>query len=189
MDEELIILNNGEAAVRMARELSENCPQTYVIVDDHDSNTVYYKNTYPPHNIIKSPYTTKHVRIAHDSFFPQHERHIKLNAFDSQQSDFKRESYTPKENISNGLSVVKAELAREFRITDFHEDHNIDIGTTVLRFDAERKHYTVEVADNFRDDYAAGQIRIDLRRLVPGLRASVDDRVFVASKGIAWNEV
>jgi hypothetical protein len=62
------------------------------------------------------------------------------------------------------------------------------MGATILRFDAEGKHYTVEVADNFRDDYASGQIRLDLRQIVPCLRNSVDDRVFVTSKGIEWNE-
>jgi hypothetical protein len=94
----------------------------------------------------------------------------------------------PQEDIANGLSVVKAQLAGEFRITDFHDDRNMDVETTILRFDADGKQYTVEVTDNFRDDYASCQIKIDLRRLVPGLRASVDRRVFVTSKGIEWNE-
>lgn len=188
MDDDLIVATNGEAAVRMARELSENCPPNHFIVDDHGTNTVYYKLADPPHTIIKSVYTTDHVRIAHHSFFPKHERHIKWNPFDSQRSDDRRDYYTPQENIANGVSVVKAELAREFRITDFYEDHNIDMGTTILRFDAEGKHYTVEVADNFRDDYASGQIRLDLGQIVPCLRASVDNRVFVTSKGIEWNE-
>jgi hypothetical protein len=188
MDEELIIATHGEAAVRTSRELSENCPQNYVIVDDHGTNTAYYKNTDSPHNIIKSPYTTKHIQIAHNSFFPQHERYIALNAFDSHQSDYKRESYRPKENIANGLCTVKAELASEFRITDFPEYHNIDMGTTILRFDSGARHYTVEVADNFRDDYASGQMRLDLKQLVPLLRASANGRVFVSSKGIDWNK-
>jgi hypothetical protein len=188
MDEELIIAKNGEAAVRMARELSENCPPNYFIVQDHNSNTVYYKHADPPHNIIKTRYTDEHIRIAHRSFPPKHARYIRWDRMNTEASDGKRDYYVPKENTANGMSVVKAELAREFRITDFCEDHNIDMGATILRFDAEGKHYTVEVADNFRDDYASGQIRLDLRQIVPCLRNSVDDRVFVTSKGIEWNE-
>ena len=188
MDDELIIAANGEAAVRRARELSENCPPNYLIVEDHDTNTVYYKLADPPHSIIKSPYTAEHVRIAHSAFLPRHERYIKWDRLNTEASNGKRDYYVPQEDIANGLSVVKAELVRNFRITDFHEVLNIDMGSTVLRFHAERKHYTVEVADNFRDDYASGQIKIDLSRLVPGLRASVDDRAFVTSNGIEWNE-
>jgi hypothetical protein len=188
MDEELIVRTHGEAAVRMARELSENCPPNYFIVEDHGANEVYYKLADPPHSIIKTPYTAEHVRIAHREFFPQHERHVKWDRRNTEDSGGKRDYYTAQEGIANGLSVVKAELVTNFRITGFHDDPNIDRGTTVLRFYAEGKHYTVEVTDNFRDDYASGQIRVDLRRLVLGLRASVYDRICVTSKGIEWNE-
>jgi hypothetical protein len=188
MEDELIILKHGEPAVRMARELSENCPPNYFIVEDHNSNTVYYKLADPPHSIIKTPYTDEHIRIAHRSFLPQHERYIRWDELNSQVSKGKRDYYVPKENTANGVSAVKAELAREFRITDFPEYHNIDMGSTILRFDFGAKHYTVEVADNFRDDYASGQIRLDLKQIVPLLRASSDDRIFVSSKGIDWNE-
>jgi len=70
MDEELIIAKDEEAAVRMARELSENCPPNYFIVEDHNSNTAYYKHADPPHNIIKTRYTvsrlgTQYEFVAH----------------------------------------------------------------------------------------------------------------------------
>jgi hypothetical protein len=188
MDEDLIITANGEGVVRMAKEMSENCPPNYFIVHDHEANTVYYKLADPPHSIIKTPYTAKHIQIAYREFLPQHERHIRWDRRNTEASNGKRDYYMPQEDIANGLSVVKAQLAGEFRITDFHDDRNMDVETTILRFDADGKQYTVEVTDNFRDDYASCQIKIDLRRLVPGLRASVDRRVFVTSKGIEWNE-
>ena len=146
MDDELIIAANGEAAVRMAKELSENCPPNYFIVEDHGTNTVYYKHADPPHNIIKSVYKASHIRIAHSSFLPQHERHIKWDRMNTEASNGKRDYYVPPENVANGLSVVKAELAREFRITDFPEDYDLDVSTTILRFDAEGRHYTVQIS-------------------------------------------
>lgn len=185
MNEDLIVATHGEAAVRTARELSENCPPNYFIVDDHTSKTVYYKLADPPHSIIKTPYTEEHIRIAHRSFLPQHERHIRWNQLNSQVSQGQRDYYVPKENTANGVSAVKAELAKEFRVTDFPEDYNIDMGTTILRFESGGKHYTVEVSNNFRDDYASGQIRLDLKQIVPPLRASANGRIFVSSSGIA----
>jgi hypothetical protein len=184
IDEELLIATNGAEAVRLAKELSDNCPTGYFIVEDHSSNSIYYKCSDPPHYIIKTPYTADHVRIAHRSFLPQHTHHIRWDQLNSQVSNGKRDYYIPKENLANGLSAVKAELVKEFRVSEFAESPDIDIGTTNLRFDAEGRHFTVKVSDNFNDDYASGQIRIRLKDLASFLRESSTGRAFITSKGI-----
>lgn len=184
MDEELIITTNGAEAVRLAKELSDNCPAGYYIVEDHSSNSIYYKYSDPPHYIIKTPYTSDHIRIAHRSFLPQHTHHIRWDQLNSQVSKGKRDYYIPKENLANGLSAVRAELAKEFRVSEFTESPDIDIDATILRFDAEGRHFTVRVSNNFNDDYASGQIRIRLNNLAPFLRESSTGRAFVTSKGI-----
>jgi hypothetical protein len=42
--EERLIAQYGEEAVRKAKELSEKCPTNYFIVEDHITDTVYYKD-------------------------------------------------------------------------------------------------------------------------------------------------
>ncbi len=184
MDEELIIAANGAEAVRLAKELTENCPPGYFIVEDYGTKTVYYKNANPPNNIIKSIYTPEHIRITHREFFPQHDHHIRWDQTNSEFSKGKRDYYVPKENLANGVSAVKAELAREFRVTEFGEEHDLDLGAMILRFTSEGRHFTVRVSNNFNDDYASGQSRADLRQLAPHLRASKNSKALVTNRGI-----
>jgi len=179
-DEEQAILSHGNDAVRTAKEMIENCPTGYFIVNDHGTDAVYYK--YSVGQIIRTPYTSDHVRIAHRSFNPQHTHHIRWEQLNSEIAKGQRDYYVPKEGMANGLSAVKAVLAREFNVSDFIESHDIDYSATVVRFDAEGRHLTVRVSDNFRDDYAKEPK--DLSRLAPFLRESSTGRVFVTSKAI-----
>jgi UDP-N-acetylmuramyl tripeptide synthase len=56
------------------------------------------------------------------------------------------------------------------------------MGATILRFDAEGRHFTVRVSDNFRDDYASKPQNVS--RLAPFLRESSTGRVIVTNKAI-----
>ena len=158
----------------------ENCPTGYFIVDDHGTDKVYYK--YSVGQIINTPYTSDHVRIAHRSFLPQHTHYIRWEQLNSEIAKGQRDYYVPKEGLANGLSAVKAVLAREFNVSDFIESHDIDFGATILRFDVEGRHFTVRVSDNFRHDYPKAPK--DLSRLAPFLRESATSRAFVTNKAI-----
>jgi hypothetical protein len=184
LDEDLVIAANGDEAVRLSKELAENCPPGYFIVEDHGTQTVYYKNSDPPNNVLKTRYTSQHIRIAHREFFPQHDHHIAWDRMNTEASEGKRDYYLPKENIAKGVSAVRADLGREFRVTEFIEEPDLDLGATILRFAASGRHFAVRVSNNFNDDYASGQCRTDLRTLAPFLRASKDGTALVTSKGI-----
>jgi len=179
-DEERAILSHGNDAVRMAKEMVENCPIGYLIVDDHGAHRVYYK--YSVSQIINTPYTSDHVRIAHRSFNSQHTHYIRWEQLSSEVAKAQRDYYVPKEGLANGLSAVKAVLAREFNVSDFIESHDIDFGATILRFDAEGRHFTVRVSDNFRDDYASKRQNVSM--LAPFLREYSTGRVIVTNKAI-----
>ena len=92
--EELLILTHGAEAVKLAKELSEKCPTGYLIVHDHESNTVYYRNTNPPEDIIKTKYTEDHVMIAHRKFMPPSPHRIVWDEMNTVGSGNKRYYYT-----------------------------------------------------------------------------------------------
>jgi hypothetical protein len=84
-----------------------------------------------------------------------------------------------------GVDAVKSEIIREFRFTNIHEGHDADLGAKILGFAAEGRHFTVRVSDEFDEDYASGQITVDLEELGPRLRASKDGKVIVRRSGIS----
>jgi len=91
--EERLIAQYGEDAVRKAKELSAKCPANYFIVEDHVTNTVYYKEADPPNSIIKTDYTAEHIRIAFRGFMEGDAHHIRWNRDNSTLSKGQRDYY------------------------------------------------------------------------------------------------
>jgi hypothetical protein len=66
-----------------ARQLVQNCPRGYWIVDDLEHQTVYYKNQKPPHDTIPTNHASNDVLIAHQVFIPPADTyHVALDTHD-----------------------------------------------------------------------------------------------------------
>ena len=86
--------------------------------------------------------------------------------------------------MAEGVEVVKQAIARDFGPVEINEAPNFDTKGTVLRFTAENRPFTVEVSWEFDEDYASGQLVVDLRQLGAVLRTSKDGRADVLTSGI-----
>ena len=86
--------------------------------------------------------------------------------------------------MAQGLDAVKAALRRDFGKIEIHQDFDIRRREFILSFGANLLLYQVRVSADFDDDYASGQVNIELSRLGPILQASQSGKVRVFSTGI-----
>jgi ferredoxin-like protein FixX len=79
-----------------AKQLVQNCPRGYWIVDDLEHKTVYYKNQKPPHDTIPTDHTTNDVLIAHQVFIPPADTyHIALDQHNRVNANHNCLHYSP----------------------------------------------------------------------------------------------
>lgn len=84
-----------------------------------------------------------------------------------------------------GVEAVRSEIISEFSITSIRDAYDTDSQGKILGFDAEGRHFTVRVSDEFDEDYRSGHVRVDLEQLGPRLRASKDGKITVRRSGIS----
>ena len=84
-------------SLELAKKLVAGCPKGYWIVDDHERQTVYYKNAKSPSDEKSTPYTGEHIRIAHYVFISRADKyHIYLNTHDPVNINPDCYHYTPR---------------------------------------------------------------------------------------------
>lgn len=86
--------------------------------------------------------------------------------------------------MAEGVDVIKQAIARDFGPVSIDEGFDSDTKGTILRFSSEGRQFEVEVSFDYDNDYASGQVVIDLRQLGADLRASKDGRADVTREGI-----
>lgn len=84
-----------------------------------------------------------------------------------------------------GADAVKSELTREFQVSAWADHYDPETMSTVIGFQAEGRHFVVRVSEEFDQDYASGQVNVDLSALGPFLRASKDAKATVCRSGIS----
>jgi hypothetical protein len=87
--------------------------------------------------------------------------------------------------MAEGVDAVKAELTSEFEISRCADHYDPETMSTVIGFQAEGRHFVVRVSEEFDEDYASGQVNVDLSTLGPLLRASKDGKARVTRSGIS----
>ena len=87
--------------------------------------------------------------------------------------------------MAEGIEVVKEAIARDFGSVNIDEAPNFNTKGTILRFTADNRPFTVGVSWEFDEDFASGQVLVDLRQLGAVLRSSKDGRVDVTTAGIS----
>ena len=89
-----------------------------------------------------------------------------------------------KNNMAGGIDAVKQKLAPTFGSVKITEQAGLGTEPTKLYFSADGRHFTVSVCWQFDQDYASGQLKVDLDQLGDFLRTSKNGNVIVTSKGI-----
>ena len=87
--------------------------------------------------------------------------------------------------MAEGVEVVKQAIARDFGSVKIDEAPNFDTKGTTLRFTADNRPFTVEVSWEFDEDFASGQVLVDLSQLGSVLRSSKDGKADVTTAGIS----
>jgi hypothetical protein len=87
-------MSDDSQAQELAKQMVAGCPKGYWIVEDHYSNTVYYKNQ--QRDTIPTNYAINHVLIAHQVFTPEClTYHIAYDKHDPVNADSKIRHYSP----------------------------------------------------------------------------------------------
>ena len=86
--------------------------------------------------------------------------------------------------MAQGLDAVKAALIRDFGEIEIQGNYDIDTKDRILSFEANLLPYQVRITAEYDDDYASGQVNIDLTQLSAILRASNSGKVCVSRKAI-----
>jgi hypothetical protein len=85
--------------------------------------------------------------------------------------------------MAKGVDAVKTEIERDFRPQKIDVHDGSSLGT-VLKFSAEGRDFSVDVEWEFDEDYPNTQVRVDLKRLGPVLRASKTGKARVSRIGV-----
>jgi hypothetical protein len=91
--------------------------------------------------------------------------------------------------MAEGVSVVKAAIVREFGAVSIREGHDSNTDSILLAFRADGRDFRVRVSREYDDDFASGQVKVDLKRLGATLRASKDGVASVTRAGITFQQV
>lgn len=83
-----------------------------------------------------------------------------------------------------GVDAVKSELVNSFGVCTTVDHHDPETFDTVIGFEAEGRRFLVRVSTEFDEDYASGQVKVDLSALGPFLRASHSGKASVRRSGI-----
>jgi hypothetical protein len=87
--------------------------------------------------------------------------------------------------MAEGANAVKRELMREFGVIQIQEGRDKSTHEVLLTFVADKGlTYKVRVSREYDDDYASGQIKLDIRGLGKTLRSSTSGLVRVTRTGI-----
>jgi hypothetical protein len=87
--------------------------------------------------------------------------------------------------MAEGIDAVKAALVRDFGAIKIDERYDSSTQEVLLDFRADKElDFRVRVSREYDEDYASGQVKVDLRRLGEILRASHSGRVQITRVGI-----
>jgi hypothetical protein len=86
--------------------------------------------------------------------------------------------------MAQGLDAVRAALIRDFGEIEIHENYDVDTGDSILSFEVDSLPYQVRVTHEYDNDYASGQLNVDLSQLVYAVRASKSGKVKVFRGGV-----
>ncbi len=89
--------------------------------------------------------------------------------------------------MAAGVEKVKEQIAKDFGAVEITSAHDPNIQETVLFFLEARRPFNVNVTREFDDDYASGQIKVDLSVLGKILRNSTEGKAKVTRQGIISN--
>ncbi len=87
--------------------------------------------------------------------------------------------------MASGVDAVTAEIRHEFKVGQIDEGDNFNTKGAVLTFSSEGRRFVVNVTYEFDQDYASGQIRINLSNLGKILRMSKSGEATVTRHGIS----
>lgn len=86
--------------------------------------------------------------------------------------------------MAEGVNAVKAQLVREFGAISIGEGYDASTQEALLDFVSDGLDYKVRVSREYDDDYASGQLRVELGTLGTILRGSSSGRARVIRTGI-----
>ena len=87
--------------------------------------------------------------------------------------------------MAAGADAVKFALAREFGALIVDEGYDANTQEVLLDFTVNGRDFRVRVSREYDNDYASGQLRVDLRGLGALLLASKDSKARVTCAGIS----
>lgn len=86
--------------------------------------------------------------------------------------------------MTEGLEAVKDAIMKQFALEHLTEGYDPDTLSSVIGFNAEGRDFSVRVSQEFDDDYASGQLTVDLSQLRKVLRAAKDGKAVVRRDAI-----
>ena len=90
--------------------------------------------------------------------------------------------------MAAGTDAVKAQLVRDFGAINIDEGFDVNTQEVLLDFEADKGlPYRVRVSREYDNDYASGQLRVDLTGLRALLRTSNNGKVRIMRNGMISN--
>ncbi|MGB7436600.1 MAG: hypothetical protein WBR26_17115 [Candidatus Acidiferrum sp.] len=86
--------------------------------------------------------------------------------------------------MAEGLEAAKHAIMEQFAVEDMVEGYDPEALCSAIGFNAEGRHFSVRVSQEFDDDYASGQVTVHLSELGEVLRRSKDGKAVVRRDGI-----
>lgn len=86
--------------------------------------------------------------------------------------------------MADGLEAVKHTILEQFAVEHMVEDYDSDAVCSVIEFDEGSRHFSVRVSQEFDDEYAFGQFKVNLSQLGEVLRRSKDGKAVVRRDGV-----
>jgi hypothetical protein len=86
--------------------------------------------------------------------------------------------------MAQGLEAAKHAIMEQFAVEHMIEGYDSDTLCSVIEFNAEGRHFSVRVSQEFDDDYPSGPFMVNLSQLGAVLRSSKDGKAVVRRDGI-----
>ena len=86
--------------------------------------------------------------------------------------------------MAQGLEAAKHAIMEQFDMEHMVEGYDRDTLSSVIAFDAEGRHFSVRVSQEFDDDYPSGPFMVNLSQLGEFLRSSKNGKAVVRRDGI-----
>ena len=86
--------------------------------------------------------------------------------------------------MAQGLEAAKHAIMEQFAVQHLVEGYDRDALSSVIAFDAEGRHFSVRVSQEFDDDYPSGPFMVNLSQIGEVLRNSKNGKAVVRRDGI-----